>query len=249
MWIGLHEPSADECRGGRPRVRAAPAGGRGRGQRPPAPEARGLRRHAVRRAQDGALRRRDRGRRDRRDHGLRRRRLRGHRPPRRGASPLHDVRTRPRGGPRAARHRPERGALRDLRPVVDDYARSSTARRRHRRDRGARSSPASARDAGRADLQAQARGARVPPRGRRRWSTPMQRLAPSRPACRSTRARERRTSATSTTTCSAPPSSIEAFDELLTGVLQANLAQLAVRDRTRTCARSRPGSRSSPCRR
>ena len=51
----------------RARVRPPPAGGGGRDQRPPAAEARGLRRHALHGAEDRALRRPDRGRRVRRD--------------------------------------------------------------------------------------------------------------------------------------------------------------------------------------
>ena len=97
------------------RVRPAPARGRGRDPRPPAAEARGLRRHALHRAEDGPLRRPDRGRRVRRDPALPRRGLRHHRPPRRGERARRRARAA-RGGPRAAAARPGRGAARDRRP-------------------------------------------------------------------------------------------------------------------------------------
>ena len=59
VWIGLHEPTEDEFDCGAARVRPARARRRGRDQGAPAPEARGVRRLAVRRPQDRTLRRRD----------------------------------------------------------------------------------------------------------------------------------------------------------------------------------------------
>ena len=70
-WLGLFEPSEEEFERGQARVRPAPARGRGRGQRTPAPEARGLRRDAARRAEAGALHRPRRGRGDRGDRAVR----------------------------------------------------------------------------------------------------------------------------------------------------------------------------------
>ena len=66
------------------RVRPASAGGGGRDPRPPAAEARGLRRDGLHRAQDRALRRPDGGHQARRDPDLPRPRLHHHRAPRRG---------------------------------------------------------------------------------------------------------------------------------------------------------------------
>ena len=57
VWIGLHEPTEAEFAGIAERVRAAPAGRRGRRPGPPAAQAGAVRRHAVHRLQDHPLRR------------------------------------------------------------------------------------------------------------------------------------------------------------------------------------------------
>ncbi|CAA9468235.1 MAG: Magnesium and cobalt transport protein CorA, partial [uncultured Solirubrobacteraceae bacterium] len=86
----LVPPVGGGVHGRRPRVRAARAGGRGRGPCPSAPEARALRRHPVLRPAPGPVHRRDRRRRLLGDPRLRRARLRGDRASRRGAGPRDD---------------------------------------------------------------------------------------------------------------------------------------------------------------
>ena len=76
VWLGLYEPTAGGVRVGEVRVRAPRARRRGRAEGPPAAQARGLRRHAVPRGQDGPLRGPRGGRDARRDPPLRRSELR-----------------------------------------------------------------------------------------------------------------------------------------------------------------------------
>ncbi len=82
-WIGLYRPGEDEVASLASEFGLHELGGRGCDRRPPAAQARTLRRHAVRRPPRGVVRRRDRGGRVRRDPRVRRSRLRDHRPPRR----------------------------------------------------------------------------------------------------------------------------------------------------------------------
>jgi hypothetical protein len=55
-WLGVYEPTAEEFES-IAASRPARAGGGGRGQCAPAPQGRALRRHPVRRREDGQLRR------------------------------------------------------------------------------------------------------------------------------------------------------------------------------------------------
>ena len=250
VWLGLYEPTRGGVRRRPPRVRPARARRRGRGQRAPAPEARGLRRHAVRRAEDRSATSTPR---------------RSSRPARSCCSStatfVITVRhgeaapcttcaqaTREAPGPAALRHR--RGALRDRRPR---RRRLRAGRRRalddrHPGDRAAgllrptRDNPAER------IYTTGARGARVPAAR----STPLApRDRPPRP--RPLRPDRRRSCATYFR---------DVHDHLLRGDEPDRGLPRPARERapgephagrpcarTRTCARSRRGSRSSPCRR
>ncbi len=151
-------------RSGPRRVRPARARGRGRDQGAPAAEGRGLRRHALRRPQDGSLGRRARVRPLRRDPGLRRRPVRHHRPPRRDGAPRGPP--RPGGTARPPPLRARRRAARGRRPRGRRLrARGRAAGRGDPGGRGGRVL-AHALQPGRAHLRAQAGGA-LAPRGDR----------------------------------------------------------------------------------
>ena len=247
VWIGLHEPTRGEFDEVGEELRAAPAGRRGRGQRPPAGQARASTATSLfvvlktARYVDseelveigevmlfvGAA-------------------LRGDGPPRRGQPAARRARGSRAAG--AARPRPELGALRDRR------RRRRRLRAGHRRrstidieEIEARSSPARA-ESGRAHLPAQARGARVPARRRAarrpaRSGSPRERLGLRIDPRGATYFRDVHDHLLRVV------ERIEGFDELLTSVLAGQPAQVGDASRTRTCARSPPGSRSSPCRR
>ena len=162
------------------RVRPARAGRRGRHPRPPAAQARGLRRHRLRGAQDGPLRRQRGGRRVRRDPGR---------------SSASEFIVTVRHGPATELH--------EVRDAVEHGSRAPAARARERcctrsstaswtttrpRSQGLQDDieevendvfSAARAQLGRAHLQAQARGARVPPRGRAAGG-PVNRLAGGR---------------------------------------------------------------------
>ena len=252
VWIGLHEPTERADHRDRRRLRPARAGRRGRRARPPAAQAGALRRLALPGAQDRPLRasttsrRRQRGRRDRRGHALHRPRLRHHRPARRplAACPTCGAAWRPtpsssRTGPSAVLH-----AIADR--VVDDYLAVTDAHRgRHRRAGGARcSTPRSAPDAERIYTikreVLELRRAVVPLGG------PLRKLTEGYSALvpHDVRSYFRDVDDHLVTVAE----QVAAFDELLTSLVDAALAQVTV-GRTTTCARSPPGSRSCRCRR
>ena len=141
MWIGLHDPSAESGRArSRPHFELHPLAVEDAVHAHQRPKLERLRRHALRRAEDRVATSTARSsHRDRRDHGLRR--------PgfvvtvRHGeASPLHDVRARPRGAPRPAGHGPTPVLYAIADRVVDDYL---DGHRRHRRRTSRRSRPRS----------------------------------------------------------------------------------------------------------
>ena len=139
VWIGLHQPGRPRAAGGRGRVRPAPARGRGRRARPPAAQARDVRRRpAVRRPQDGALRRPRGGHRDRRADGLRRAATTSSRSAtaRRPRWPAYEVISRP--GPTCSRSARPPCCTPCVDRVVDGYVPAAEGGRGgRRRDRGA----------------------------------------------------------------------------------------------------------------
>ena len=170
VWLGLHDPTEAEFAGIGRALRPAPAGGRGRAsaahQRPK------LDRYedtlftvfkTVRYVEHPALDRpTERGGGDRRDHGLRRPRLRDHRPARRATAACAPCAARLEAGPGAAGQGPVRGAARDHGP---DRGRLPGRGGRHAVDIDEVETDVFATAAvppgRRADLPAQARGARA----------------------------------------------------------------------------------------
>ena len=120
VWIGLHEPTEDEFDVGAARVRPARAGGRGRDQGAPAPEARGLRRllfMVLKTARYSTPTRPSSSARSRSSSA----RLRGHGAPRRGRRSTRS-RLRHREAPGPAPLRARGAALYAIVDrVVDDY--------------------------------------------------------------------------------------------------------------------------------
>ena len=178
VWIGLHEPTEEEFDVGAARVRPARAGGRGRDQGAPAAEARGLRRHALPRAEDGPLPRRHRGRSSSARSCCSS--ARASSSPSATATPswLDGVRRRVEATPELLEQRPGRRAARDHRPrrrrllpgrcdgLEDDI--EEVEEQVFSADRA---------QPGRADLQAQARGASSSTAPPRRCVEPLERLA------------------------------------------------------------------------
>ncbi len=166
VWIGLSEPTADGVRRARDGVRAAPARGRRRRQGAPAAQARAVRRADVRRRQAGAVRRPRGGGRRQRAGDLPRPRLRHHRPARLHRRPARGPGTTSRPTRPCSRTVPRRCCTSCLDLVVDDYLDVVDAIEVDvDRDRGGGVQRRGARPR-RADLQAQARGARLPSRRR-----------------------------------------------------------------------------------
>ena len=173
VWIGLHEPDAEQITDIAEVFGLHPLAVEDARARPPAPEDRALRRHAVLGVQDDALRRArlaDDGQRDRRvgrAHGLPGPRLRRHRPPRpalRAAPRAPQLEADPEHlaqGPAVVLH-----AVADH--IVDAYLACPRASRATstRWRRGLR---AVQRGRRRADLPDEARGPRAAPRASPRW--------------------------------------------------------------------------------
>ena len=159
---------------------------------------------------------------------------------------LADVRQAARGAARAARLRAVGRALRDRGRVVDDYT-DDRARGRggHRGGRGAGLLPR-AQQRRRPHLQPQARGDRVPPGGAAAGRADGQARRRRRAARRTSRCS--RSSATSPTTRSGCPSRSRASTTCSPRCSTPTSPRSAC-SRTRTCAGSRPGWPSPPCRR
>ena len=162
VWLGPPRSRRGGAAGGRAGLRPARAGARGRREQAPAPQARGLRRLLLRRAQDRPLRRRARGGRLRRDQRLPRRRLRDRGPPR-AASELAPARRRLEARPELVEVGPGRGRLGDPRQGRRRLrARRGGDRQRHRRGRAGGLRRQGRPD--RAHLLPPSRGDRVPSR-------------------------------------------------------------------------------------
>ena len=229
--LPLDRAEGPHRRGVRPRqpgARAAPAGRRGRRQRPPAGQDRGLRgscswcSRPLRYVEETSRHR------DRRGDALRRRPLRRDRAAREG-NPLAGVRqrlehdaehARPTGRSRCCTPSWTRSSTttpsstprcsEDLEQIEEQVFSGGRRRRRHRRSTGS---------------SARSWSSGGPPC---RWPTPLSALVSDHAEPRSCTSRRGRSSATSPTTCCSVNDHVESYDRLLTDVLSAHLAQISV---------------------
>ena len=251
VWVGLHEPTEVELEDVADRVRPAPARRRGRRQRPPAAQARALRRHALphRSRRSGTSTRRTPSR-----------------PARSTSSSAHDFVVTVRHGEGAelhdarrclesrrerARPRPVRGGLRRLRPRRRRLrgGRGVAARSTSTRSRRRSSPPQRTNDSARIYMLkrelAEVRRAVLP--AARADATVRRRHGAGH-----RRARRRRSSATSPTTWSGSSESIDSLDPLLSTAFDAHLARISVQqneDMRKISAGVGAGRRADPDRR